>query len=679
MKKMKAGTKATTDFVGTNQKLLYRGMSKDFIDAINGMDEETRKTFVSIKNGIVKVTEEGIALNKALSEIKLGDFQFSLVSGVAAINKQMFAMTRLTSLNKDLGSGALSAAEAFEIVQDESLAYAIATAATAEEVKTLVANFRELKDAQQKLLLSTPEGTQTWLDDYSSKVSDAVSKAKQYIDAQKEIVNQDFETGDNKSGKNKDKLNMGLLSENITKAQESLAEYQYSVDDLQYDLSTIQEIEDKINQKYDERGEALNKIWEANSDIADQQKAQLDIAQALASGDIAAAARAMQEEQRRRAQKAKDDQEKALEAARDKELEAAKSAKGKTRKQLEEEILQLNKKMAKLEEDSIEPNERLLRLAETARNNALEAVGENGYLGQTEKAWAKIEAAARLAVVESEAFKESLKSIIDLIPGFSIKDGKVFFDEAGYKSGIPAPSATVTTPSGVGAGDAPPAGSTPTDKPEDTKPKLNEKNSSYAVVANAVAGLYENLPAAVSKDAKVTDPKKAESAFNAARTGGLDVKGTNITITASGPAEFAKEVMNIVLQNRATANDPTVSKEIREYAKKENIALMAASGLKFAKGGLVPSFFSAGGFAKGTDTVPAMLTPGEFVMRRYAVNQYGTDTMKAINNGTFSGDSVYNYSINVSVKSNANPDDIASSVMSRIKQIDSQRIRSNRY
>lgn len=37
---------------------------------------------------------------------------------------------------------------------------------------------------------------------------------------------------------------------------------------------------------------------------------------------------------------------------------------------------------------------------------------------------------------------------------------------------------------------------------------------------------------------------------------------------------------------------------------------------------------------KGTDTVPAMLTPGEFVMQKSAVNQYGLETMNAINSGT---------------------------------------------
>ena len=43
--------------------------------------------------------------------------------------------------------------------------------------------------------------------------------------------------------------------------------------------------------------------------------------------------------------------------------------------------------------------------------------------------------------------------------------------------------------------------------------------------------------------------------------------------------------------------------------------------------------FAAGGMmmGMGTDTVPAMLTPGEFVMSRGAVNMFGADTMMAMN------------------------------------------------
>jgi hypothetical protein len=73
-----------------------------------------------------------------------------------------------------------------------------------------------------------------------------------------------------------------------------------------------------------------------------------------------------------------------------------------------------------------------------------------------------------------------------------------------------------------------------------------------------------------------------------------------------------------------------------------------------------------------------MLTPGEFIMSRYAVQDFGLDKMKAINNGTYDNEAVYNYSISVNVKSGANPDEIARSVMTQIKQIDSQRIRGQR-
>jgi TP901 family phage tail tape measure protein len=51
-----------------------------------------------------------------------------------------------------------------------------------------------------------------------------------------------------------------------------------------------------------------------------------------------------------------------------------------------------------------------------------------------------------------------------------------------------------------------------------------------------------------------------------------------------------------------------------------------------ANGGLVtPKYFSQGGLAKGTDTVPAMLSPGEFIMSAGSVSNYGVDFMNAMN------------------------------------------------
>tara|TARA_Y100000591_G_C21829039_1_gene698467 strand:- start:378 stop:2285 length:1908 start_codon:yes stop_codon:yes gene_type:complete len=55
----------------------------------------------------------------------------------------------------------------------------------------------------------------------------------------------------------------------------------------------------------------------------------------------------------------------------------------------------------------------------------------------------------------------------------------------------------------------------------------------------------------------------------------------------------------------------------------------------YAKGGLVPSYFRNGG--SNQDTVPAMLTPGEFVMNSNTVDKYGVGFMKSLNRGQVPG------------------------------------------
>jgi hypothetical protein len=108
----------------------------------------------------------------------------------------------------------------------------------------------------------------------------------------------------------------------------------------------------------------------------------------------------------------------------------------------------------------------------------------------------------------------------------------------------------------------------------------------------------------------------------------------------------------------------------------------------FANGGMVLKKFAEGGYSMGTDTVPAMLTPGEFVIKKSAVDRIGASTLAKINGyadggvvggvSAVAGDSVYNsntYEINVNVSSNSNPDQIANAVMSKIRQIDNGRVR----
>ena len=143
----------------------------------------------------------------------------------------------------------------------------------------------------------------------------------------------------------------------------------------------------------------------------------------------------------------------------------------------------------------------------------------------------------------------------------------------------------------------------------------------------------------------------------------------------------------------------------------------------FAMGGLVsPKYFANGGMAQGTDTVPAMLTPGEFVVNKKATDMYGpllaamngspAANLNMMGSKTFSepvysmpsreyagfdgnvgvysksnnspsqttlDNSVYNnnsYSVNVNVDgTNSSANDIANAVINKIKTIESQQVR----
>jgi TP901 family phage tail tape measure protein len=105
----------------------------------------------------------------------------------------------------------------------------------------------------------------------------------------------------------------------------------------------------------------------------------------------------------------------------------------------------------------------------------------------------------------------------------------------------------------------------------------------------------------------------------------------------------------------------------------------AGSPIRRSMGGIVPKYFANGGMSRGTDTIPAMLTPGEYVVRKSAVDALGVGAMNNINNGKASSNSVYNYSLSVNVDgTSANANDIARVVMSEIKKVDQQRIRGIR-
>lgn len=109
-----------------------------------------------------------------------------------------------------------------------------------------------------------------------------------------------------------------------------------------------------------------------------------------------------------------------------------------------------------------------------------------------------------------------------------------------------------------------------------------------------------------------------------------------------------------------------------------------------------------GGIVNGTgmtDKVPTLLTPGEFVINKNAAQRFapllnqineskypdslsfgGTPVVTAATNTSVNNsNTVYNYSLSVTANTDgASPDDIARTVISHIRNLDAQRLRSNR-
>ena len=711
--------KNITVFRGMDQLSMIADFGSEFASYLSGLDEETRKLFVEFKKGGPVLTDLGKAMQKAFTEEAIGKFQINVVQSLEALRNQRIAVDKLVKDGVAYG-------DALKIATNETLALAIATGTIdTAELEQIIKLIEELR-AQEKLntvldqineqindfietaaaketikLKFTPMQQSAILNDETlmamtklgqhgsaafanrlaqimstiefkqSIFDDGFNKAMEAFSAYEQRITLDFDLGTNLSGKNVNLINLTTLRNDAAAAENSIAKLNFQIDDLEAELVNIEGQEETINKKYDKRIEALEKVEDINNRLLQQQKSQLTIANALTQGDIAAAAKAVQEQRAEEAKQFAQQQKDLLEQQREAELTRVISAKGNTREQVEQRIKALKDQIFQIEEQTLEPLNEQIRLAEILIKQAIEQIT---VLDRSRQAWEAIKNRIDIARVSSVEYAQAMQAALDIVNDIvnywnGIQSKVVYLDiiERRRQEGDPEPP--------------------PPPSPDSTSGRIN---SSYTVVAEAQAAGNER--------AKVLDRETAASAaYAAVHGGGLTAGG--VTIKAGSTIEFAEKVQEVVLANRAAFQSGNLSAAEKAAITKQNIAIMQAAGLRFAQGGAVPQRLAMGGKvgyypmgglipykANGglfktinTDSVPAMLTPGEFVVRRFAVEKFGTENLKAINNGTYKGDSVYNYSVNVNVKSDANPDQIARAVMTQIKGIDAQRIRGNRF
>jgi len=418
------------------------------------------------------------------------------------------------------------------------------------------------------------------------------------------------------------------------------------------DLSIMSHSADEINKKYDAQAEALANVQRINENIIRQQQQQLGLADALSSGDIAAAAKAAQDMRAADASNYAGGVSSAMDQSRNNEIKNLKNDSGQSQEQLQERQYQISQELFKLETDP----------ARLAAELAIEAAQAQIVVYQE----AQVAAAEKLqsdfdtinATIQTQLADQ--KTILDTLMQ---QDAQLALEEI---------SAQAVVDQIMALDDS--SGHT-LEMWEEIVAKMEEGeplSEAYAVAMEAAAdsALSNKNSWASTLDTMNKIPKSLYTKHVYDEIHNITNYITNyVTTVSTGSSAGGK-------------SDGGTAGSTGSSATTKNVPKGASKGpMWLASGGMVPRYFARGGFNMlpiGTDTIPAMLSPGEFVVSKFAVDNFGADKLKSINSGNTDLGSVYNYNLSVNVKSDANPNDIAQTIIEQIRQVDNQRIRSNR-
>jgi hypothetical protein len=808
------GKKGMSVFGGLSNKLRELGAGEGMIEMIVGMDPDEyekrkKELFKFDKDGnIVGTTKKFKSLAAAVNEVALGEYINSQQSFITNTKNQIGAIAILTA-------NGMSLADAYEAVQDEAMAAALMMGQTKKEIEEILritGIARQLRDDMQKQqervnigesvkqtneefrdqvnilnLLAKSQGIyndeqikaimgdrnlQKLLLDPSIdpgalelrlkqaaqeanlevriKISTAEGK-KQLFDELMGDINNQFSNKEQEIDVNF-RLATEADSDIVREAENKIAAIQYLVDDYEAQLKGIGDQEDAINKRYDARYEALDKVKQAQEAVTRSQKAQLDIADALSRGDIAAAARAQQELREQQAEASAEQQRTQLERAQAAEISNVRSVSGKSRTELEGMIKSKQDEIFNIEETELEPAQERIRIAEYGKEVAIDNLK---IAGKTRDEWDKISNATALATVNAEEFAKNIERALALyeyfVNGKPLDLGLFGQEELDQlvAEGLVAPEDAVRAqdPTEVLSGEIvdkinrgesvdesalterqvaaknlleigklksqlnDPAKAAAASKELAKKAGIIDSSGRMTVTADRAEAILKDQERKASADyAKLvgtTSPDRLDATYQR----DISSQGLSTNVGKNTPAQqvasnyqarivadkkgpvLSTTAKNIVAGTGSKAlNDPlgisNIVKSIGSFFNPPKPAAKPApkltgTALKKAlmnnSGGAIP--YSIGGKVfrnHGSDTIPAMLTPGEFVVRKRAVQNFGMENLEKINKGDSIGGSVYNYNLAVNVKSDANPDVIAKTVIQQIKRIDSQKVRGNR-
>jgi len=728
---VKDASKEIENQVTAHQLLTKEGYNSLEIQKI--LQNATLTAKIAAQGGLKATKEEQAELNKEIEKTINLNYQLSMTKlgdNISETKMQVEAFKRLTAAG-------VKHEVILEILKDKNNAFAIASADatvnTKDKFGDLINKTKEYSDLLELIAKQTKtfeQKTQDAIDanigalDLQAKTlqnqfdlanfelkakivvaEDAVQKVNDDIQKQQDKIDKiNFELKyDSKIGQNL----LDDIQENINDAQRKM-EIDFdrplqALSDrsavLSNDLTLIDKATEAINEKYDAQEKALQTISELNQEIAAQEQKRISLADALSQGDISAAAQLANEMRSTAADAANRRSGEFLAAARKAETEALVSSSGMTKAQIEAEQFRISQQSYALEQQRKTIQSQILSLEDQVYNitelrevkllairdveTVIDGIKANQLFNAQQvldrlqnelDANQKILDAKLLAIdkeklgwesiqIQLDAYKLKLeeinngplKTMKDIVNSITAALSQINNAKYSPTSPFVPPAASTATPAQVTA--ATDAANAAADA-SDAANKKAEEELNAQLAAQAKADAEAAATSAALKKA-IEDAKKAIA--DAAKAG--------------EPASKAYMAQQKAEQERLLA----IEKQKAQYAAMAAGYASRGRQAGYASGGMVkPKYFAVGGKARGTDIIPAMLTPGEFVMSKYAVDSYGVDKMKAINSGSYEGEKVYNYNLNVNVKSDANPEDIARVVMTQIRQVDSQRIRTQR-
>lgn len=165
----------------------------------------------------------------------------------------------------------------------------------------------------------------------------------------------------------------------------------------------------------------------------------------------------------------------------------------------------------------------------------------------------------------------------------------------------------------------------------------------YAAAFDDLSRIIAQVPRNITVSANTDPAQRAIDEFlaaNANRNINVSTSGGGGTFTPSSVSVGNGGLSTPFVNTSSFHSGTTNTDRFYAVAAATGSSASAAKGLLFqAKGGAVPEYHSSGGVhgihpggPRGTDTTPAWLTPGEFVMQRSAVQSLGLPFMNALNN-----------------------------------------------